>query len=326
MLHSCTWLSCIRAFKTKYIYPAIIEQRRLHLTVIKEDRRMTHLRKSLILTAMYLAFVFSLGRFDFLGQGAIILHSYYYLLILAMFVSIAFVPYLRNVSLYVLVLSWLGVYFGIRTLFLQTDPLGGANLYLTLLESSMLTIGVLLTWDLDHQLNDYESALAEIGQPKVSQKVYVWDEAAEQVKTEFVRSRRYNHPISLMVIEPTRDSLKLQLSRSKRDTQRIMLDRFIHTSLARLAAGEARRTDLVIELESDKRVLVLFPETKPEGLGIFAERIRRMAREELGLVLNFGVASFPEDALTFEDLQQRAIFNLLDPKKAVYEAVEQKLE
>lgn len=287
---------------------------------------MTHLRKSLVLTVMYLAFVFSLGRFDFLGQGAIELHAYFYLLILAIFVSISIVPFLRKLSVYVLVLSWIGVYFGIRTLSLLADPPGGANLYLTLVESALLTIGVILMRDLDHQLNDYEGALAEIGLPKVSQKVYAWDEAADQVKTEFIRSRRYNHPLSLMVIEPTRDSLKMQLSRSRRDTQRIMLDRFIHTSLARLAAGEARRTDLVIELESDKRVLVLFPETEPEGLRIFAERILRMAREELGLVLNFGVACFPEDALTFEDLQQKAIFNLLDPKKAIYETVEQKLD
>jgi hypothetical protein len=66
---------------------------------------------------------------------------------------------------------------------------------------------------------------------------------------------------------------------------------------------------------------VLFPETKPEGLGIFAERVRHLAKEELGLALNFGVASFPEDALTFEDLQQKAIFQLLDPKKAIYTPV-----
>ena len=68
---------------------------------------MTHLRKSLVLTAMYLAFVFSLGRFDFLGQGSVILHSYFYLLILAVFASIAIVNVLRKLSVYVLVLGYL---------------------------------------------------------------------------------------------------------------------------------------------------------------------------------------------------------------------------
>jgi hypothetical protein len=220
--------------------------------------------------------------------------------------------------MYAWVASWLGAYLLIRWLSWQVDPPGGEQLYLTLTECALLTIGVILARDLDQQLMDYEKALAEIGLPKSSQKIYVWDEAADLVKTEFIRSRRYNHPISLMVIEPTTESLKVQLNRMERDVHRIMMDRFMHTSLARLAAGEARRTDLVIEIENEKRVLVLFPETKPEGLGIFAERIQQLAKEELGLALNFGVASFPDDALTFEDLQQKAIFNLLDPKKAIY--------
>lgn len=279
---------------------------------------MTNLRNSLVLTAGYFAFVFSLGRFGFLGQGVISLHGYLYLLMLAAFAAAMIAPLMRNLSMYAWVASWLGAYLLIRWLSWQVDPPGGEQLYLTLTECALLTIGVILARDLDQQLMDYEKALAEIGLPKSSQKIYVWDEAADLVKTEFIRSRRYNHPISLMVIEPTTESLKVQLNRMERDVHRIMMDRFMHTSLARLAAGEARRTDLVIEIENEKRVLVLFPETKPEGLGIFAERIQQLAKEELGLALNFGVASFPDDALTFEDLQQKAIFNLLDPKKAIY--------
>jgi hypothetical protein len=282
---------------------------------------MTNLRNSLVLTAAYFAFVFSLGRFNFLGQGVISLHGYLYLLLLASFAAALIVPLLRNLSVYAWVALCLGVYLIIRGLSWQIDPPGGEQLYLTLTESALLTIGAILARDLDQQLKDYESALAEIGLPKSSQKIYAWDEAADQVKTEFIRSRRYNHPLSLMVIEPTTESLKIQLSRTERDIHRIMMDGFMHTSLARIVAGEARRTDLVIEMENEKRILVLFPETKPDGLGIFAGRIQNLAKEELGLTLNCGIASFPKDALTFEDLQQKAIFNLLDPKKAAYAPV-----
>jgi hypothetical protein len=282
---------------------------------------MTNLRNSLVLTAGYFAFVFSLGRFAFLGQGVISLHAYLYLLMLAAFAAALVVPLLRSLSIYAWVATWLGAYLLIRGLSWQVDPPGGEQLYLTLTECALLTIGVILVRDLDQQLMDYEAALAEIGLPKTSQKIYAWDEAADLIKTEFIRSRRYNHPVSLMVIEPTTESLKTQLNRMDRDVHRIMMDRFMHTSLARLAAGEARRTDLVIEMENEKRILVLFPETRPEGLTIFAERIQHLAKEELGLALNFGVASFPEDALTFEDLQQKALFKLLDPKKAVYTPV-----
>jgi hypothetical protein len=287
---------------------------------------MTRLRKSLVLTGIYLAFVFSLGRFEFLGQGTIRLHPFFYGLILFASLSVVTLPFMRKVSVHLLALGWLGAYFCIRAFFLQAEPLGGANLYLTLVESALLVFAVILAHDLDRQLNDYESALSEVGLPKASQRVYTWEEAADLVKTEFIRSRRYNHPLSLMVIEPTRESLKAQLSQSRRDTQRIMLDRLIHSSLGRLAASEARRTDLVIELENEKRLLVVFPETRPEGLTIFARRLHHLAREELGLSLNFGIASFPEDALTFEDLQQKAIFNLLDPKQAIFAAAEQKFD
>lgn len=284
---------------------------------------MTNLRNSLVLTAGYFAFVFSLGRFSFLGEGDISLHGYLYILMLASFAAALIVPPLRSLSMYAWVALCLGVYLIIRGLTWQNDPAGGEQLYLTLTEAALLTIGAILARDLDQQLKEYEGALAEIGLPKSSQKIYAWDEAGDLVKTEFIRSRRYNHPLSLMVIEPTMESLKLQLNRTERDIQRIMMDGFLHTSLARIAAGEARRTDLVIEMENEKRILVLFPETKPDGLGIFAERIQALAKAELGLTLNYGIASFPKDALTFEDLQQKALFNLLDPKKAAYVSMRQ---
>ena len=56
----------------------------------------------------------------------------------------------------------------------------------------------------------------------------------------------------------------------------------------------------------DDSVAILLPETSTDGTAILASRIQDVAKEQLGLELSSGYASFPRDALTFDDLLNQA--------------------
>ena len=90
-----------------------------------------------------------------------------------------------------------------------------------------------------------------------------------------------------------------------------MVSRFVSVSLAKIITREARRTDLIISQgEGDNRFLILCPETKGRDTINLAERIRSTVMDRLGVDINYGIASFPEEALTYEELLQRAEFQL----------------
>jgi GGDEF domain-containing protein len=88
-----------------------------------------------------------------------------------------------------------------------------------------------------------------------------------------------------------------------------MLKSLQHDVLSRLSnarigqsIGEAvRQTDLLIR-DQIGRYIVMCPETDLESAIFLAERICKIVEERAGLHVNCGVASFPDEALTFEDL------------------------
>jgi hypothetical protein len=68
------------------------------------------------------------------------------------------------------------------------------------------------------------------------------------------------------------------------------------------AIGEAvRQTDLLIQ-DHIGRFIILCPETDLENARFLAERTYKIIEERTGQLVNYGIASFPDEALTFEDL------------------------
>ena len=80
------------------------------------------------------------------------------------------------------------------------------------------------------------------------------------------------------------------------------MQRYIMSGLARAAAQTTRRGDIVVEDTAANRVIVLSPESTPEQLDALTHRLHDSAYRRLGIPVRFGVAGFPQSALTFEDL------------------------
>jgi hypothetical protein len=280
---------------------------------------MTNLRKSILLILVVLAIVFNLERLDIIEENFFNIQSFVYPLIFISILSILFIPWLWRSAASLPVLVWLGVYFALRIFVFTSRPiLGGMNTHLTITELALLMVSVLLGCSLARRIDEYEDIVAKVALPSSGRKVYQWDDAVEEIKGMMAGSRRHNRPLSVLLVEPAKATLRPEFQHVLLDLQKLMLTRFISASLAQLISKEARRTDLIVEKEDKKSFLILCPETNPEGSDSFGKRIQDIAQEKLGVPVNFGIASFPEDALTFDDLLQKARFDLVDPSQIAY--------
>jgi len=129
--------------------------------------------------------------------------------------------------------------------------------------------------------------------------------AGNEILTEMARSRRHERPLSVTVLAPDAQSFDLAVERAADDVLRAIRSRYVRSNIGRLIADQLRRSDILFEDNRSGRFLVLSPETGDEGAALLVERIRAAA-SGAGLHLDTGTASFPDHAVSFEQLVELA--------------------
>ena len=66
---------------------------------------------------------------------------------------------------------------------------------------------------------------------------------------------------------------------------------------------------MIIDLDKGKRFAILYPETTEENALPLVERVYQIAKD-MGITVRAGMASFPESAVTFEELLKRSVESL----------------
>lgn len=130
-------------------------------------------------------------------------------------------------------------------------------------------------------------------------------EAQDDIDNEMLRSRRYNRPLSVVSV---RRYAPLNSQAHGASFQKIVIPLFgddQDDELAQLIGGELRRMDFLIQGRRRSSLAILAPETTSEQAVLLGQRIQLLAKRA-GHVLTFGTASFPDQALTFDDLLTKA--------------------
>jgi GGDEF domain-containing protein len=272
---------------------------------------MKTLRLSVVLLLIYLTFFYNIERLDFNEANIIDVPSFIYIQGIIAVVSILTIPFLYRSPRYVSFVVWGVIYAITRYILVHNRPvIGGIYTYIFITEIAFLTATLFLSYNVARNLYDFEQAIENITFGKIRKRVRSLDEAKEEIKSEILRGRRYRRPISLMVMKVDPASVKVALQRTVEEVQRAMMERYVFLGLARLISKQTRRIDILVEQEGKEQFLVLCPETDTSGVTNALGRIQQAARENLGLTLSWGVASFPDEALTFEDLLQKAEENM----------------
>ncbi|GAB4535831.1 MAG: hypothetical protein Fur0018_26300 [Anaerolineales bacterium] len=277
---------------------------------------MYGVRKSLFFWVIYLLVTFNLDRLLlWQGKGQPV-HFFVYILAVLALTAYLFSTDLQHRPIYWGVTIWGGLYVIVRLAFYRDAPLFvGTALFQTITELVIVLLSVLVGYDLTRNLNTMEDLVEKVTFGVLSQRVVDLQRAEDEIKTEMIRSRRHERHLTVMALEPAPNALDANIQRAVQEVQRAITRRYVLGSLARAISEEARRTDLVIRRDEQGRFIVLCPETTLEGSMVLADRIRANIAERLGIAVAFGVATFPDEALSFDELLRKAESDLMNPVK-----------
>jgi len=275
---------------------------------------MGSIKRQVVLVLLYIVVVFGLERLDIGAPGTFNLHPFAYVLIVLAMILTIIIPQLRRASIYLLIPLWGGIYLVLWSLFLgQFTSLTVDKLQVAILELVLVTTGVLLAHGLARHITQVEDTIESLAFGEIPGRATFLEDAAEAIKVELTRSRRYNHPLTVLVLEPDPETLQASLQRTLQEIKLNMAKRYANARLCQIVNEAARRTDLVLQQAKNGRFVILCPETEPQASTILASRIQSLAHDHLGISIAWGAAAFPAEAVTFDELLQKAELKLLAP-------------
>jgi GGDEF domain-containing protein len=90
-----------------------------------------------------------------------------------------------------------------------------------------------------------------------------------------------------------------------KSVQHDLSSRFSSARVGQIIDDRIRQTDLVLR-DYKGRFIVLCPETDLSSASLLGKRISQAVKERTDLRVLWGAAAFPEEALTFDDLLEKA--------------------
>jgi GGDEF domain-containing protein len=184
-------------------------------------------------------------------------------------------------------------------------PTWGAAMPLTVTEVCVITVTTIAARWVSNGVGEFESAVAHITIGQVDPLPGSFSTGQAEMYQEMRRARHHQRPLALMAIGVEEKSIRVALDRMVQETQQAMMKRYVLSDVARALCDELE--DYNIIAQSNDHFLVLLPEVTSEQLSALADRMRKAVSERVGVVSQIGTASFPEDAVTFESLVEKAI-------------------
>jgi GGDEF domain-containing protein len=265
---------------------------------------MTNLKRSFFGAAIYLALIFVLGQMDYANRPIINFASYFYLAVMVAVPLTLFFPSISRVSVYVPLVVWASVYLVLLQVVNRNYSANKGELSVVVLEFILLEVGVWYAHQLALQISHAESIMDALALSAFPNQARSLDAENQRIKIELTRSRRYHRPLSLVLIEAESEDEKLTREMLK-SIQHDLLSRFTTARVGQIIDDRIRQTDLVLR-DQRGRFIILCPETEFSSASLLAQRVSQAIKERTSLKVLWGVAAFPDEALTFDDLLQKA--------------------
>ena len=127
---------------------------------------------------------------------------------------------------------------------------------------------------------------------------------------ELSRARRYQRPLSALVLRPESSQMRRLLAHDPGQTVSTALEntclQFVFFLLGTLLKDSLRSTDRLCYLTSDHLYLVFLTESGPEEARFVVRRLDALLRARISVPVTAGVAEFPRNGLTVPDLVANA--------------------
>lgn len=272
---------------------------------------MRNIKIPLIQLLLFLVIDFNIHSLS-LGAGNVLeFHRFMDLLI----TGIAIVPLVfrafRKLPEHADLVVWLFVYAGCWFLF-NKITLPEISLLVSLIEIIFVSVAVMLAREVAKNINDVENTLDRLFLASFQGRTMSMDDATDEVKTELLRSRRYQRSLTVIVLEPDQETVNQNLAFTTEEIKSNLSRRYAMGKLSEVLNSTARRPDLIIKLDQPDRFILVCPETSASSSNTLIQRIQSAVETDLGMNISWGIATFPDDALTFEDLLHKANAKLVN--------------
>ena len=268
---------------------------------------MSNLKRSLFWVAFYLAIIFFLGQLDRADRPVINLASYFYILVFVVVPCVVLIPSFYRAPQFISMIFWASIYFALSRI-LDRSLSAPVSVETVIIEVVLLELGVWLAYQLAGDLAHSESLVDTMAQSAFPNMAIELNAASERISNEVTRSRRYRRPLSLIMVQvaPENKDVYRELFKT---FQRDMLSRFSSARMGQIIGERIRQTDILLR-DRVGRFVILCPETTKENVSMLGNRIHEALEEGTGLKITWGCSSFPDEALTFDDLVNKARENL----------------
>lgn len=272
---------------------------------------MRKLQDSILSLLIHVIIVFNIERLDINAKNVIDLDTPIYILTVAAILLILIIKQVIAIRQPVLLALATGVFFIVKVI--SHRPLvGGIYTYLSFTELGLFLVSVFLAHNLAISLREFEQNARAFTFANV-RKLKPVQEAYKEIEAEIYRSRRFQRPLSVIVLEQDSKTLHSNIhnlsENLSKDAQRAMMEQYFSVILAKKLASQLRETDLLLENEKTGRLVIFSPDTGVSEAQTLISRLNAMM-ENTEFSINFGAATFPDHALAFEQLLAHAEMDL----------------
>jgi hypothetical protein len=279
---------------------------------------MKELRLYMVILVCATALFFNVERVDIFGFGEnyINLAGIVYPIVAIAALTTIGLKFLARLHTTLLLGFWFAVWGGF-TLYggrhSGDEPI--RSFIISMTEIAMLLSFVWVCHRASRSLAQFEKAVEDVTVRALGHRFIPLATSGERIQDEFQLSRRHELPLSLIVVEPDRRSMKDALDQMLKEAQRALMHVFANRSVATVITRTLRRTDLLLEADNPARFIVLCRDTDSAGSRVVQQRILEACSEDLGIEVAAGRACFPDDALTFEELMNKASTRMRENRK-----------
>jgi GGDEF domain-containing protein len=236
-------------------------------------------------------------------------------------VLIILVPRLHKAPLWALLLVSIPVFLVIKA-WLKSH-LWGTSLPLTVTEVCFIAVTTIIAHWVSNGVREFEDAIARISIGQADRLPETFSTGQAEMYKEVRRARHHRRPLALMAIRIEDESIQVALDRMVQEVQQAMMRQYVLSDVAKGLCGELEEYNVIAR--SNDHFLALLPEVTSEELPDLVDRLRQAISERLGVALQVGTACFPEEALTFESLVDKATGEMNGKRRSVRSVRSQQL-
>lgn len=259
---------------------------------------MIKLRYQFVILTVWMVFLFNVERLI----RPVDINKYTYVLAALVVLIILLIPASRGVPMWLMV----GIPSVLLVLLQIWDHEGvwGKDLPVTVTEISSVILTGLLTRRLAWCMFEFEDSVDKIAIDYMGTTAGSIGQEQGIMYNELKRARLYKRPLSLLLIEIDPQALKGQLSEMFSNYRTSLLSQMAMAKICRALDQTLFDTDIIAR--DHNSFIVMLPELNQQSCGKVISKVNKAVKMDMGIECRMAVASFPEDAVTFERLLEIA--------------------